>query len=42
MSPVICAWIARAAEWEPALGVLVSWPPYLPRELFVEFRYAYH
>lgn len=25
-----------AAEWEPALGVLVSWPPYLPRALFVE------
>jgi len=25
-----------AAEWEPALGVLVRWPPYLPRDLFVE------
>lgn len=23
-----------AAEWEPAVGVLVSWPPYLPRQLF--------
>lgn len=25
-----------AAEWEPAAGVLVSWPPYLPSALFVE------
>ena len=28
-----------AAEWEPALGVLVSWPPYLPRQLFVELAH---
>jgi agmatine deiminase len=25
-----------AAEWEPALGVLVSWPPFLPHRLLVE------
>lgn len=25
-----------AAEWEPALGVLVSWPPLLPHRLLVE------
>ncbi|MCP3917230.1 MAG: agmatine deiminase family protein [bacterium] len=28
-----------AAEWEPALGVLVRWPPYLPRDLFVELAH---
>ncbi|MBN1409861.1 MAG: agmatine deiminase family protein [Spirochaetales bacterium] len=29
--------LRMAAEWEPAIGVLVRWPPYLPRNLFVEF-----
>ncbi|HJB35407.1 MAG TPA: agmatine deiminase family protein [Candidatus Blautia merdipullorum] len=27
-----------AAEWEPAKGVLVSWPPLLPRKIFEEFN----
>lgn len=25
-----------AAEWEPALGVLVAWPPFVPHRLLVE------
>ena len=25
-----------AAEWEPAIGVLISWPPSLPHELLVQ------
>jgi agmatine/peptidylarginine deiminase len=31
-----------AAEWEPALGVLVRWPPYLPADLFVELAKDTH
>ena len=27
-----------AAEWEPALGVLVAWPPLIPKKLFKEFN----
>lgn len=26
------------AEWEPALGVLVAWPPLVPQKLFKEFN----
>lgn len=26
-----------AAEWEPAVGVMVAWPPAVPRALFEEF-----
>ena len=25
-----------AAEWEPALGVMVSWPPFVPHQLLIE------
>ena len=25
-----------AAEWEPAIGVMVAWPPVIPHTLFVE------
>jgi agmatine/peptidylarginine deiminase len=31
-----------AAEWEPALGVLVRWPPYLPADLLVELANDTH
>lgn len=27
-----------AAEWEPAMGVLVAWPPLLPKKLFQELN----